>query len=249
MGRCLSFVTTGSYTDAMTNRASAVPILLALTLAAAPAAAQAVEPPTVAVSGEGVVNAVPDRASVSVSVESRAVAQRDAQSRTASVMKAVQDRLRALGVPADAIRTTNVNLFIDADYVNGRRVTRGYVSTNAVDVRIDAIDRVGEVVDAVVAAGATSVSEVRFDVKNRAGLEREALKLAVQDARARAEAMAAGAARALDRVLRIEEHGVPAPMPMPVRAMAMKESAMADTPVAAGQMEFRARVTLTATLK
>jgi uncharacterized protein YggE len=177
------------------------------------------------------------------------VSQRDAQSRTAGVMKAVQDRLRALGVAADAVRTTNVNLFIDADYVNGRRITKGYVSTNAVDVRIDAIERVGEIVDAVVAAGATSVGEVRFDVKNRAGLEREALKLAVQDARARADAMAAGAARVIDRVLRIEEHGVPAPMPMPLRAMAMKESAMADTPVAAGQMEFRARVTLTATLK
>ncbi len=235
----------------MTNRAWAAPILLALTLAAASAEAQtqAVEPPTVAVSGEGVVNGVPDRASIAVSVESRAVAQRDAQSRTAGVMKAVQDRLRALGVAADAVRTTNVNLFIDADYVNGRRITKGYVSTNAVDVRIDAIERVGEIVDAVVAAGATSVGEVRFDVKNRAGLEREALKLAVQDARARADAMAAGAARVIDRVLRIEEHGVPAPMPMPLRAMAMKESAMADTPVAAGQMEFRARVTLTATLK
>jgi uncharacterized protein YggE len=235
----------------MTNRAWAAPILLALTLAAASAEAQtqAVEPPTVAVSGEGVVNGVPDRASIAVSVESRAVSQRDAQSRTAGVMKAVQDRLRALGVAADAVRTTNVNLFVDADYVNGRRITKGYVSTNAVDVRIDAIERVGEIVDAVVAAGATSVGEVRFDFKNRAGLEREALKLAVQDARARADAMAAGAARVIDRVLRIEEHGVPAPMPMPLRAMAMKESAMADTPVAAGQMEFRARVTLTATLK
>jgi len=233
----------------MTTCRSIVPVLLALILASAPVSGQTLsaEVPTVVVSGEGVVLGVPDRASVSVAVESRASAQRDAQGKTAATMKAVQDRLRALGIPPDAIRTTNVNLYIDADYVNGRRVTKGYVSTNAIDVRIDALDRVGDVVDAAVAAGATSVSEIRFDVKNRAALEREALKLAVQDARARAEAMAAGAARPIDRVLRIEEHGVPTPMPM--RAMAMKESAMADTPVAAGQMEFRARVTLTVTLK
>jgi len=164
-------------------------------------------------------------------------------------VSAVPDRMRSLGVPADAIRTTQVNLFIDVDYVNGKRVTRGYVLTHAVDVRIDALDRVGEILDAAVAAGATALGEIRFDVKGRAALEREALKLAVQDARARAEAMAAGAGRSLDRVLRIEEHGVPAPMPMPVRAMALKEAAGADTPVAAGQLEFRARVTLTATLK
>lgn len=226
-----------------------IPLLAAIFLSVGHLQAQAVDGPTVAVSGEGVVTAVPDRASIAVTVESRAVAQRDAQRKTADVMKAVQDRVRALGVPAEAVRTTGVNLFIDADFVNGRRVTKGYVSSNAVDIRIDAIDRVGEIVDGVVAAGATAVSEIRFEVKNRPALEREALKLAVQDARGRADAMAAGAGRMIDRVLRIEEQGVPAPMPMPVRAMAMREAAAADTPVSAGQLEFRARVNLTATLK
>ena len=93
-------------------------------------------------------------------------------------------------------------------------------------------------------------SDIRFEVKNRGVLEREALKLAVQDARARADAMALGAGRTIDRVLRIEEQGVATPGQVPVRALAMREAAAAtDTPVAAGQMEFRARVTVTATLK
>ncbi|MDO8793647.1 MAG: SIMPL domain-containing protein [Vicinamibacterales bacterium] len=224
-------------------------LLAGILLWAGTASAQATDGPTVVVSGQATVMAVPDRASISVSVESRAVAQREAQGKTAAAMKAVQDRLRALRVPADAVRTTSVNLYIDADFVNGSRVTKGYVASNAIDVRLDAIDRVGEIVDAVVAAGATSVSDVRFDVKNRGVLEREALKLAVQDARARADALALGAGKAVDRVLRIEEEGVQVPGPMPVRAMAMREAAAAETPVAAGQMEFRARVTLTATLK
>ena len=228
-----------------------LPGLTLLVALAAPAAAQtSQESPLVVVAGEGVVMAVPDRASVAVAVESRAATQREAQKKTAEGMKAVQDRLRGLGVTGDAVRTTGVNLFIDADFVNGRRIVKGYVSTNAIDVRIDAIDRVGEIVDAVVAAGATSVSDVRFDVKNRTALERDALKRAVEDARGRADAMAAGAGASIARVVRIEEQGVPVPMPMPVRAMAMKEMAAgADTPVAAGQLEFRARVTLTAALK
>ncbi len=228
---------------------SCLALLAGFLLWAGPASAQAADGPTVVVSGEGMVMAVPDRASIGVSVESRSIAQREAQGRTATAMKAVQDRLRALGVPADAVRTTSVNLHIDADYVNGRRVVKGYVASNSIDVRLDAIDRVGEIVDAVVAAGATTVSDVRFDVKNRAVLEREALKLAVQDARARAEAMALGAGKSIDRVLRIEEEGVQAPGSMPVRAMAMREAKADDTPVAAGQLEFRARVTVTATLK
>jgi uncharacterized protein YggE len=74
--------------------------------------------------------------------------------------------------------------------------------------------------------------------------------MAVQDARARAEAAAAGAGRTLDAIQRIEEEGVVSSPPMPLMRMAMKEAAQAaDTPVAPGEMEFSARVTLTATLK
>ena len=63
----------------------------------------------------------------------------------------------------------------------------------------------GEILDLAVGSGATSVSGVRFDLKDRAAAEREALKRAVADARARADAAAAGAGVKVDRVLRIEE--------------------------------------------
>ena len=67
--------------------------------------------------------------------------------------------------------------------------------------------------DAVVQAGATSIGGVRFDLKDRAGAEREALRLAVADARARAEAAAAGAGRTIDRVLRIDDTRRETPRP------------------------------------
>ena len=71
------------------------------------------------------------------------------------------------------------------------------------------------------------------------------------DARAKADAAAAGAGRTVDRVLRIEEQGVTVP-PMPVRMMReVAQSASADSapPISAGQTEIRARVTVTAVLK
>jgi len=73
----------------------------------------------------------------------------------------------------------------------------------------------------------------------------------VADARARAEASAAGAGQSIARVLRIEEHGVvapPPPQPM-MRMTARDEAAQADVPISTGQMELRARVTLTSELK
>jgi uncharacterized protein YggE len=135
--------------------------------------------------------------------------------------------------------------------VNNRRVSRGYVARNTVDVRVDDITRVGEVLEIAVGSGATSVGGIRFDLKDRAKLERDALRLAVADARAKAEAAAAGAGQTVVRIVRIEEQGVVSrpPMPFMAREAVALQSADAPPPISAGQMELRAQVTLTAEFK
>ena len=190
--------------------------LLLLTPALATAQQAAVrEEPLVVTSGEGIVQAVPDRAWITITAESRGSNPREAQRRNAELMTPVQEKLRAAGVPADAIRTVGYDLQQEWDYVKDRRVSRGFVARNTIDVRVDAIDRVGELLEIAVGTGATSVGGIRFDLKDRAKLEREALRLAVSDARAKADAAAAGAGRSVDRILRIEEHGVQSPIPLP----------------------------------
>ena len=223
-----------------------------------PATAQAQQPPaqaeresTVAASGEGVVQAVPDRAWISIGAESRASSAREAQRRNTEAMTPVIDKLKASGVPAEAIRTVQYDLQYEWDYVNNKRVGRGYVARNTIDVRVDAIDRVGEYLEIAVGSGATSLGGIRFDLKDRTRLEREALRLAVADARGKAEAMAGGAGRTVDRILRVDEQGVQSP-PMPMmmrREVAQAADASFAPPIAAGQMEIRASVTVTATLK
>ena len=207
--------------------------------------------PTVVTSGEGVVQAIPDRAWVTITAESRASNPREAQRRNAEAMAPVQDKLKAAGIPADAIRTIGYDLQQEWDYVNNRRVSRGFVARNTVEVRIDAIDRVGELLEIAVSSGATSIGGIRFDVKDRDKLERDALRLAAADARAKADAAAAGVNARVSRILRIEEHGVVAPPPMPYVALREAAASQAsDAPViSAGQLELRATVTVTAELQ
>lgn len=209
------------------------------------------EEPVVVTSGEAVLQAVPDRAWITITAESRGSNPREAQRRNAEAMTPVQDKLRAAGIPAEAIRTTGYDLQQEWDFVNNRRVSRGYVARNTIDVRVDAIERVGELLELAVGNGATSVGGIRFDLKDRAKLEREALRLAVADARARADAAAAGAGVTIARVIRIETQGVSGPPVFMGRvAMASKEASQSDAPpISAGQMELRAQVTLTAELK
>ena len=144
-------------------------------------------------TGEGVVKRAPDRVWVSVAAESRAKNPREAQRANADAMKAVLDKLKALGLSGDAVRTSGYDLQPEYDYANGRQTLRDYVARNMIEVRIDDVARAGDVLDAAVGSGATSVSGIRFDLKDRDSAEREALRLAVEDARARANAAASGA--------------------------------------------------------
>jgi len=207
--------------------------------------------PVVVVSGEGVVKAAADQAWVTITAESRSKVPKDAQSQNAAAMNSVQQKLMGAGISKDAIRTVTYDLQLQSDWVNGRQVPRGYIARHAIEVRVDDITRVGEVIDIAVTGGATAVDTVRFDLKQRESLEREALKRASADARARAEAAASGAGRTIDRVIRIEEPGG-RPMP-PAPMMMMREAASAaqptPTPVVAGDIEIKAMVTLTAVLK
>jgi hypothetical protein len=204
----------------------------------------------VVVSGEGLVQATPDRAWIMVSAESRAPSPREAQRRTADLMRPVFDALRSARVPDEAVRTTGYDLQQEFDFTNGKRVARGYVARNSVEVRVDDVGRVGELLEAVVNQGATSVSGLRFDMKDQAKLEREAVRRAVTNARLKAEAAAAGAGRALDRLLRIQEAGsTPPPVPMPFARAVVAEAGGGAPPVAAGQIEVRAQVTVTFSLK
>ena len=206
--------------------------------------------PVVVTTGEGVVKHAPDRAWVSIAAESRAKSPREAQRVNADAMAAVLQKIKGLGLAPDAIRTTAYQLQPEFDYANGRQSLRGYLARNVIEVRVDDVARVGEVLEAAVGSGATSVGGVRFDLKDRERAEREALRRAVADARGRAEAAASGADLRVSGILRIDEQRAFVPEPRPVMMrQAMEMSAAEAPPIAPGEIEVRVTVTLTASIK
>ena len=205
--------------------------------------------PTIVTRGHAIVNARPDRAFVTIAAESRSRNSAEAQKLNAAAMSAVLQKIEQAGVPKDAIRTIGYELQPEFDYVNGRQTFRSYVARNTVEVRLDDIDRVGVVIDAAGSGGATTITGVRFDVRNRAALERDALRQAVADARARADAAAAGAGATIDRVVRVEEephHEPPRPM---MRMAAQGAAADMATPVEPSTIEVQVRVVMTVSLR
>lgn len=230
-----------------------LPIAAAALMLAAPAAAQNREPepttPVVVTMGEASVKRAPDRAWVTIGAESRARTAQDAQRANAEAMSAVNQKLKTMGIAPDAIQTVGYDLQPEFDYANGKQTLRGYVARNQVQVKVDALPKLGDVIAAAVATGATNVSGIRFDVQDRDAAEREALRRAVADARSRAEAAAAGAGMKVERVIKIEELREPVPPPRPMMMAARAEAAQPSVPIETGEIEIRARVNLTAAIR
>ena len=231
----------------MTSALALVLGLTALTISAqSPAAPSA---PVVVTTGEGIVKRAPDRAWVTVAAESRSKTPQDAQKQNAAAMSSVLQKLKGAGIPDEAIQTSAYDLQPEFDYNDGRQTLRGYVARNSLDVRVDALPKLGELIDLAVGSGATRISGIRFDLKDRSAVEREALRLAVADARGRAEAAAAGADMKLGAILRIEEQSAVVAPPRPMMAMRAEAAQQATTPVAPGELEIRASVTVTSALR
>lgn len=199
----------------------------------------------ITMTGAGTVQAEPDRAWVSVGIEARAPETAVARQAAAATMEAIERRLTALGIPDAAIRTAAFNVQQDWMVTQGQRTPRGYLVSNQVEIRVDDLKRLASVIDESIAAGANNIRGVRWDVTDRASLERQALQRAYADARARAEVIAAAAGSTLGDLYAAQEARAGAIRPTTAFAMetVAAASVVADTPVSPGQIDIRATVT------
>lgn len=189
----------------------------------------------VTVSGVGSVRAAPDRARISFGVETRGETARAALAANAAEMRQVLEALRRVGVrelSTDAVA-------VSPRTTDGTTIT-GFVATNTVGGTV-AVDRAGAAIDAAVAAGANQVYGPSLSVGDAERLYRDALKLAVADARERAEVLAAAAGLELGRATAVVEGGASVPLPL----AEAKAAADASTPIEPGTQEITATVTVT----
>jgi uncharacterized protein YggE len=227
----------------------AAPLALAVSLSGA--AAMAAQTPddlrTLSVSGHGEAKAVPDRAVLSAGVVSDGATADAALAANRRAMNAVFAELKRDGIPDRDIQTSEFSVSPQyADAAKGPQRITGYRVSNAVNVTVDDLGRLGAAVDALVKSGANSLGDVNFSVRDPAPLMAEARAAAVKDAIARAETIATAAGVHLGPVQSISEDGAVAPRPQ-FRAMAMTV-AEAPTPIAAGEDTLSDDVSVTFTI-
>jgi uncharacterized protein YggE len=201
-------------------------------------------PPSIATSAVGETTIVPDRAMISVAVESQGQTAAAAGAENARLQTKVIDAVKATGIAAAQIRTVGYNVFPEYAQATGKgpRVT-GYRAHNTVQVEVRNLETIGKVIDAVLAAGATNLGGLSLFASNPDAARREALQKAVAKARADAEAAATAAGGSLGALLELstEQTGMPQPIYRQLAADARMAMA-APTPVEAGEMTVQAVV-------
>lgn len=221
----------------------AAPLLLVPGTAHAQAA-QAAQPTaaTITVNGEGVVQAAPDMATLSIGVTTQNPTATEALAANTAAMDGVLARLKAAGVADSDLQTSNLSVNPNfTGYDAGAAPTiSSYIAVNQLNVRIKALDTLGTVLDAAVSDGANTLNGLTFGLIDPKPTMDAARKAAVADAIARATLLVEASGGKLGRVVSISEGGgysVPQPM---FRA----DAASSPVPVAQGEVGVTAMVTV-----
>jgi uncharacterized protein YggE len=189
-------------------------------------------PHTITVSSTATISTKPDEAVVTFSVHTQNADSTVALNENARIMNDVLAAMTALGIAEKDMETTNISL-------SPQTINRGqpdeatvYNSSTSLEVKIHDFDVIGPAIQKGVAAGATSVKGVRFQVSDPVGVKTQALATAVTSAREKADALAGAAGTAVTGVIQIREGGSPA-APQPYFAQvgyALQNASLAVVP-------------------
>ena len=198
----------------------------------------ALPPHSIIVTGNGAVVTVPDRAQLSFGVSSNAKTASAVLRANAAEMTSVIAALKAQGIAAADIQTELVSL--SARYTQNGDAVVGYAATNSVAVTLRRLDKAGGAIDAAVEAGANQVSGPNLVRSDQSALSRRALRVAIANARAKAQAIAGASGLHLRRITDVSEQGGPTPL-----AETAKGVAAPSTPIEPGTQLVEATITVT----
>lgn len=203
--------------------------------------AEEIKPPTISVNGEGFIEMTPDRAKISVGVVTRAKNPSEVQNLNARAAKSVIDSIVALGIERKNISTGNFSIYPTRN--GDRNEISGYEATNSVTIIVDDVNLVGKIIDAALKNGANHVDGLNFGLRDKNSAQDEAIRLAILDAKHKAEVAASALGKKIVGVRNISVNSSSVNTPRNYKlARAAEDSASFDTPIESGTVTCAANV-------
>lgn len=223
-------------------------LLLTLAILAPTVAAETPLPRLITVTGQGEVLTTPDRADVSLSIESRSPELSEARDDVATRVNSFLREIDSLKI--DRKRISNSGLVVRPEFrwdkETESQVLTGYFVSRQMSVDLRDLEKLGPLLERSVSAGVNQVSPPQLGSSREAELRREAMRRAAEDARLNAAAIAEKLSARLGapHSVNVNQGGYMPPMPMRGKFMAMAEAAPAEQSYETGQISFNVELSV-----
>lgn len=164
--------------------------------------AAAAEPNTIAVSGMAEQEVAPDMAYIDVGINVRADDAETARTQEAKIASQIRRALLGLAITDNDLQNTSYYLYQEYKVDrNGVRTADKYVLDSSIKVTVKDLDKLSQVIDNVVEAGATNISNITYSLSTQNIIQRQLLATAVENARDKAAVVANAGSRTLGNML------------------------------------------------
>ncbi|MBO1512033.1 SIMPL domain-containing protein [Metabacillus bambusae] len=134
------------------------------------------------IEGNGRLTVMPDQAIINIGVMTENNNVEIAQNENSKQSNQVIEALQQLGISSHDIQTLSYTIHPIYDFVEGKSIFKGYQVQHVFEITVFDLQKVGEVYEAAVSAGANMAGSLRFEVSNKDGYYQEALQLAMKNA-------------------------------------------------------------------
>ena len=197
--------------------------------------------PTIEVSGEGTVSVVPDRVTISVSVQNEGQDPKTLKQQNDATVSEVLQFLKGQNIPSKNITTQFVQLNKNYDY-NTKKYK--YSASQTISVLLEDMSKYEKVMTGLVNSGVNRIGGISFGTSKKDELEAEARRLAILDAKQKATEYVKPLGQSVGKAVLISEFQQSSNGPGPMYKMAMMDSSGGgeQETLAPGEMEVKAKV-------
>eukprot|EP00764_Aduncisulcus_paluster_P010391 gnl/Carplike_NY0171/3606_a4873_347.p1 GENE.gnl/Carplike_NY0171/3606_a4873_347~~gnl/Carplike_NY0171/3606_a4873_347.p1 ORF type:complete len:249 (-),score=26.69 gnl/Carplike_NY0171/3606_a4873_347:120-866(-) len=199
------------------------------------------------VNGEGSVTVTPDMAYINIGVETQDKDASKAQEENAKLMTQVKKAIMDAGVKEKDMQTMNYSIYKTYNYLKDSEREEVYRASNTLKVTVYDLDNLGDLIDVASKSGANQISSIQFTVQDEEAYYQEALVLAMENAKGKANAILGTMNKKAGMPVRISESSYGGGILRDTGAIAFSakaEDMNYSTPIQAGDIEVTANVSV-----
>ncbi len=163
---------------------------------------------TISGNGQATIDVIPDLVSVYFTVQTEGETSEEANSENMQIVDDLIINLLMEGLERKDIQTQNFNIYPNYEWANGQRIGDGFIATHSLKIELSTedTDKIGSIVDAGITAGA-GISSINFELsqEKQSKYKAEAIRLAAEDSKLKAEALAEGLDKRLGRLVSVSD--------------------------------------------